>query len=1051
MLLVLSLHKRVKHAQRKLFKHIYRKQYLMKADHYFFNIFEASVTPTVVLAGQFPQLIIDEANAAFASLVGGTVTGLKGEAFLQDSTFAAAYQNNEALEELQYSISTVFATKTATKTTAQAFVKPTSAGGPSALCFIEVNSFPIIDDKGEVAFTVCTIQDVSHSICANDSEAPADDLAKASTLHQTKADFIGTWEIDEHCQLKWSNALYQLMELAPGTAITVEDATAFLNRKFDRAILIQNLKRLRISGEAFEMVLNVVTAKGNERWLTFTAKADFDKGKFVSMHGSVQHITDKRILHQQLAEINYKLEGFIENADGVAFECSANTLACTFFSQEVEVLLGYTLDECNSDAAFLKQIIHPEDYHKLFGYTAVENESLKHVAEEFRVFTKDGALRWVKLSISLIRIEGALKWLRGLMIDITPAKRLFELERIEKEVLELNASPNATTTDVLKNYLEGLESIFPEMHCSIMQRRNGYLYNWVANALPKAYLAAINQLHIQDNTGSCGTAAFRNETIIVSDISTDPLWKDYKAVALKFGLKACWSHPIRDRNNNVIATLGMYYKTAKKPTPEQSKIVERIAHMLQVILQHRQNISLLEATNQTMEQSQQMAHLGSIHFDINSRVLNWSKELYHIFELAHHVKPTVELYYGYLHPEDREQVRAIIARAIATRSDFTTEGRILLPNGQIKYLQGWGKVKLDEQGEATAIIATYLDITERKKIEHQLIQSESRLRSLIDAATSYVVRINAESKYTYTNKTYQEDFANAQGGSLVGMDAISLIVEHQRESVLAITETCVNSPGEVFEIELDKYSNDGTIKTTFWHFVSLPQADGGGLEVQCTGLDITDYKVAQREKEKKSIELQQSEKRYNDLFHLSPHAMFVYDAKTLRFLDVNQAALKKYGYSKEEFNQLKMSDIQKDKKPEVGQFQDQLFYQRVYTHRLKSGEEVIVDTKVKTIPFKTGTAKLVSAVNITEAVNYLKALQRQNELLSSIAWIQSHEVRAPLTRIMGLVDLLQNHDNTDTEKAFIMTQIQISASALDNIIIEIVRKAEQADTFVNSK
>jgi GAF domain-containing protein len=83
--------------------------------------------------------------------------------------------------------------------------------------------------------------------------------------------------------------------------------------------------------------------------------------------------------------------------------------------------------------------------------------------------------------------------------------------------------------------------------CSILlvDETGQHVRNLAAPSLPAAYTAAIEGAAIGPQAGSCGTAAYRGETVVVTDIATDPLWADYKPLALAHGLRACWSVPIQ--------------------------------------------------------------------------------------------------------------------------------------------------------------------------------------------------------------------------------------------------------------------------------------------------------------------------------------------------------------------------------------------------------------------------------------------------------------------------------------------------------------------------
>lgn len=104
-------------------------------------------------------------------------------------------------------------------------------------------------------------------------------------------------------------------------------------------------------------------------------------------------------------------------------------------------------------------------------------------------------------------------------------------------------------------------------------------------SLPDAYRKAINGLEIGPSAGSCGTAAYRNERVVVSDIEHDPLWARYREFASPFGLAACWSQPIRDSNGKVLGTFAMYYDQPREPTPGDLQIITAAANRAGVMLE----------------------------------------------------------------------------------------------------------------------------------------------------------------------------------------------------------------------------------------------------------------------------------------------------------------------------------------------------------------------------------------------------------------------------------------------------------------------------------
>lgn len=197
-------------------------------------------------------------------------------------------------------------------------------------------------------------------------------------------------------------------------------------------------------------------------------------------------------------------------------------------------------------------------------------------------------------------------------------------------------------------------------------------------------------------------------------------------------------------------------------------------------------------------------------------------------------------------------------------------------------------------------------------------------------------------------------------------------------------------------------------------------------------------------------ELQKSEKRYSELFHLSPLPMWVYDLNTLEFLDVNKAAIVHYGYDRQEFLSKTLKNIRPpedlsllEDALEANKEQNSLFHKRVFRHLKKNGGIIKVEIISSPILFNEREAKLVLVNDITEKVHYIETIETQNRTFKEISWIQSHVVRAPLARLMGLVNLLENEANeSNPELTGLLGFIKSSSVELDDIIRDISKKSE---------
>ncbi len=212
------------------------------------------------------------------------------------------------------------------------------------------------------------------------------------------------------------------------------------------------------------------------------------------------------------------------------------------------------------------------------------------------------------------------------------------------------------------------------------------------------------------------------------------------------------------------------------------------------------------------------------------------------------------------------------------------------------------------------------------------------------------------------------------------------------------------------------------------------------LKDELTAMSLYKSILYSTERKKVASALEESEKKYSELFHMSPQPMWVFDLDTLYFLNVNNAAIKHYGYSHEEFLSMTILDIRPiselpkmEKALKLCYGQEQLICQGNFTHRKRNGEIIQVDIQSNIIQYKGKNAMVILAIDVTERLNYIKAIEAQNEKLREISWIQSHIVRAPLARIMGLIQLFKDIDEED-EKEQMLDYVLISANELDEVI-----------------
>ncbi|MGN6608116.1 MAG: GAF domain-containing protein [Jatrophihabitans sp.] len=147
---------------------------------------------------------------------------------------------------------------------------------------------------------------------------------------------------------------------------------------------------------------------------------------------------------------------------------------------------------------------------------------------------------------------------------------------------------------VLTGITTTLEDLVPGSSCSVLllDRETATLRHGAAPSLPVDYSAAIDGMSIGPLAGSCGTAAYTGEVVVVEDIATDERWAAYRHLADRAGVRACWSTPIRGRDG-ILGTFAVYRPHPHRPTPREEHLVERLSHLASVAIDHHDLLTAL--------------------------------------------------------------------------------------------------------------------------------------------------------------------------------------------------------------------------------------------------------------------------------------------------------------------------------------------------------------------------------------------------------------------------------------------------------------------------
>lgn len=304
--------------------------------------------------------------------------------------------------------------------------------------------------------------------------------------------------------------------------------------------------------------------------------------------------------------------------------------------------------------------------------------------------------------------------------DSIERKQSEQREQTRNHVLELLAH-GAPLPVILEAILRSVEQQ-SDMLCSIMLLDNEgrRLVMGAAPSLPDFFSDAINGTEIGIGAGSCGTAAYTGQRVIVEDIQTHPYWSAYKEFAGKAGLGACWSEPIRDASGKVLGTFAIYHLHAHHPAEEEIRLIEQTAHLAEIALGRSHAVQALKESEKLFSDILENVSAYIYMKDAQGRYLFANRMLRERFSAP------MEEIVGYddskfFDAETASRMREDEVRILKDGETLETEET--LHNMLTGVAQVFMTVKLPlrrEDGSIYALCGISTDITERKDIEEHM-------------------------------------------------------------------------------------------------------------------------------------------------------------------------------------------------------------------------------------------------------------------------------------------------------------------------------------------
>jgi two-component system sensor histidine kinase UhpB len=390
-------------------------------------------------------------------------------------------------------------------------------------------------------------------------------------------------------------------------------------------------------------------------------------------------------------------------------------------------------------------------------------------------------------------------------------------------------------------------------------------------------------------------------------------------------------------------------------------------------LQAQENLQLL--MNNT-EESFMMVGRDLQIISYNAAANKKTNELYHIS-----LKKGLSILT--LIPADRHGLLRTLYKEVFEGKEHETEVRFPNGNGGSFIYSNHFKPAYADDKEIVAAVITSRDITEKKIAEEKLIHNEKHFRALIENSAEGLAILSSNGVALEMSPS-GEKILGYLTSELGNIHRVDIIHPEDIATVKELFNEVANTPSSLKKIEYRITTASGDliwIDCTYHNLLEEPGIYGIVLNFR----DITEQKEADQA-------LQVSEEQYRFLFHLNPQAMWIYDVETLRFLEVNEAAIQHYGYTADEFHKMTITDIQKpeDAATTPGNIlksendKDRILSEVVSTHRTKNGDIIFVETKSNGLHYNGRSANLVLANDVTEKVKAEQELARERYLLRTL-------------------------------------------------------------------
>lgn len=553
-----------------------------------------------------------------------------------------------------------------------------------------------------------------------------------------------------------------------------------------------------------------------------------------SLSHQVMHLISLQmaVIEKELAVAKAKEEkemtsNLVGTVEGIFWIADPDTLEFKFVSPQSEKILGYTPQEWINTPDFWKDRIHPDDREFALNHCLTETKKLKDHQFQYRMRTKSGNYIWVEDRV-VVKSQGQIPaMLTGFIWDIS-----------QEKILALSLKEESRLNQQIVQSLPGLFLMFDE---------HGKISLWNTEFLKFS-----------------GYSEFE-----IPDLELNRLFNSKKFDSFKEVIRNARDLGELETEVFLVSKAGEIWPFLLKISKIEysgSSVLMACGLDLSVVIQAKKELDQTEYKFKSLVQDGgdliAILDLDGIYKYVSptsTSILGISPEEFvgnNAFE--------------FIHFEDLPQVLEDFQSLQFKKRISISPFRFKNAEGEWRWIETTVTNLIDDPAIG-GVVANSRDVTEKIVAHQELAISEQLYKVFLESQTNFFIRTDLQGNYTFANRKFIEEFGWIYEGEILGKNSLVSICEYHHPRVFETVNLCLEKPGKVYKVELDKPSRiAGEVVTTLWDFICIHDSNGTPQEIQCSGIDVTDTVYYEKE-------LRRSNERFELVNQATKDAIYDWD------------------------------------------------------------------------------------------------------------------------------------------------------------------------------